>query len=623
MHTIKVYYGSRLYGNRIIGETLPEPKYTFENINFILGDGISTYQTLNNINSEDSPTYLTATDESGITTLWYVIASQKTRKNQLTLSLKRDFLDEDWDKLKNQPFICTKSATIPDDISDAKYKKTMNLSQVKQKEILLKDISQNDGWFVFYLSKPHMIEKVTEISTTDESGKTTTESVKSLVMSEDYISGKTFADRNMSITFCDKSRMTHTETANYDVFVVPVGGPVYFSKDGGEQLRSNMNKLQVYRVAQILSLNLGSVIYDIQYLPYVTEHTFSIGSGYAIIKLNNKEIGFGQILTTAEEHGNIHDNADIKALRDEYNALKSPLEKRKFHEKYMFRLTSPNYQASFDFSIVKNDTFPSFKVDIALKPYTPYIYVYPTFSGLYGHVFHDGRGLILSGDFSIDRTDSAWTNYKLQNKNYEASFNRGIQSLDLNNTYQSMLAEQQKQEQWVGGVTKTIGDALQGGLNGFVASGFNPWGGVISGAVAGVSSGIGAGMDIRHGYQNREMERNIRDDNRQAQMDNFNYQIGNVQAMPSTLTKISAINPNYKVYPILEIYKCTTQEEKNLEYSIKYNGLDINLMTTLSIFDHGYISGSIIKFPSDLNINESQSQAINQELQNGIYYKEV
>lgn len=622
MHTIKLYYGVRLYTNRIIGQELPEPKYTFEGINFILGNGVSTNQTLNGVDADESPTYLTATDEDNNTTEWFVMGSYKNRKNQLTLMLRRDFLDEKWDVIKGCPFICNKSSTIPDEISDAKYKKTMNLSQVKKKEVLLKDFNGSEGWFVFYMSKPHMVEKETSIltQTTVTSGdksevQTTTgktETQKDMVLSEDYISGKTFVDGNLSIAFCNKSEMTHTQTANYDVFAIPVGSGRTFTKEGGQILRSTLDRLQVYRVAQLLSLNLGSVIYDIQYVPFITESVFSYRSGYAIITINGEERGFGQILDVSEGTIKIADNNDLKELRDEYNSMISNLDKRKYHERYTFRLTSPNYQSIFEFSIVKNDTFPTFKADIALKPYTPYIYVYPEFSGLYGGVFHDGRGMILSGDFSVDRTDSAWTNYKLQNKNFQASFDRDVQTMDLQTNV--MLNEMNRKtiSNAIGVFTNTASATAQGAL-------FGPIGAV----VGGVSSFAGGLTDAIMDEYRQEDQMMLNSDKVDSAKMQFQYQIGNIKAQPTTLTKVSAINPNYKVFPILEVYDCTEQEKKNLDNSILYNGIDINLMTTLSIFKSGFIEGTIVQFPSDLNLNDMQTGTINNELNLGIYYKEV
>lgn len=99
----------------------------------------------------------------------------------------------------------------------------------------------------------------------------------------------------------------------------------------------------------------------------------------------------------------------------------------------MYRIVSPNYQGEFEFSVAKNNGVDFFNVDCSYKPHNPYIHVNPNFKGLYGKDFNDGRGLICNGDFSFGMISDAFTNYELQNKNYQAIFNRQIQNMDVMN----------------------------------------------------------------------------------------------------------------------------------------------------------------------------------------------
>lgn len=601
MATVTLYYGVGLYSNRIIDENISKADTVraFKNINFIQGNGIDTTLTINEPPSvSESPSYLTVDyEDNSHLQLWFVISCYKQNARQITLTLRRDFLTEYWKKLEKLPFLCDKASTIPDSCKDAQYKKTMNLSQIKKKEILLKDNNYGEGWFVFYLAKP---------KTSDQ----------------DHISGQTFTDGNTSITFCDKSQMTHTITANYDVFAIPVGGNISFTKEGGQSLLSNLTKLQVYRIAQMICLNLDSnIVYDIQYLPFIPESVFSYRSGYAIIKVNNEEVGFGQILDSSEGSIYLPENDELQSMRKEYNALATPLEKRKYEEKHMFRLSSPNYQSSFEFSLVKNGIFPTFSADIALKPYNPYIYVYPSFSGLYGSIYHDGRGMILSGDFSVDRTEDAWQTYQLNNKNYESAFNRQIQSMDLKNSISMKEANWNIANSYVGALTGTASGAAAGAMAGTMIA---PGIGTVVGAIAGGASSLAGGVaDVANSHAQKAYTRELNDDARDNAIQQFQYQIGNIQALPNTLTKVSAINPNYKVYPVLEVYECTEQESANLDSAIRYNGIDINIICKLSDFSSGYVQGSVLYFPPDLHLNQEQALTINEALQSGRYIKEV
>ena len=100
----------------------------------------------------------------------------------------------------------------------------------------------------------------------------------------------------------------------------------------------------------------------------------------------------------------------------------------------MLRLCSPNYNGLFEFNLAKNGgTVDSWNVDLTLRPYNPYIHVNPYFKHLYGYNFHDIRGLVCGGDFSLGILNNAWISYEIQNKNFQTLFDRQIQNLDVNN----------------------------------------------------------------------------------------------------------------------------------------------------------------------------------------------
>ena len=115
-----------------------------------------------------------------------------------------------------------------------------------------------------------------------------------------------------------------------------------------------------------------------------------------------------------------------------FNKYKVNIEDYKLeNECDMYRLCSPNYSSVFEFNPAKNDGIEGYNVRFTYKPYQPFIQVAPKFNRLYGQDFKDDRGLILSGDFSLDVISDAWTNYKLQNKNYLLAFDRQIENLEI------------------------------------------------------------------------------------------------------------------------------------------------------------------------------------------------
>lgn len=130
----------------------------------------------------------------------------------------------------------------------------------------------------------------------------------------------------------------------------------------------------------------------------------------------------------------------------------------------LYRLVSPNYQGDFEFSPSKNGGVDRFNVDCTYKPFNPYIHVNPDFGGLYGDDYNDSRGLICQGDFTVGMISDAFTQYELQNKNYQSIFNRQIQNMDVSN-------EIARQEQLFKSISGSVTGAAAGAAGGAMVGG--------------------------------------------------------------------------------------------------------------------------------------------------------
>ena len=274
-----------------------------------------------------------------------------------------------------------------------------------------------------------------------------------------------------------------------------------------------------------------------------------------------------------------------------------------------YRVVSPNYQGSFDFNVAKNGgSCEGFIAECTYKPYVPYIKVVPQLSGLYGGNYGDARGLICGGDFSLGRVNSAWEEYQLNNKNYQNIFNREIQSLDLE---QSIAYRNQAISSAVGILTG--GGA--GAVGGAAASG--SWIGAVVGGVAGTAgSAVGAGIDIDTLARQQKDARNLA-------IDKFNYQLGNIKALPYTLTKVSAFDINSKIWPFLEYYTCTDKEKEALENKIAYESMTVMRIGTFGefyqIYDTPrYFKGELIR-NTEIAEDNHIFEAIYAELLKGVY----
>ena len=275
---------------------------------------------------------------------------------------------------------------------------------------------------------------------------------------------------------------------------------------------------------------------------------------------------------------------------------------------YMWRLVSPNYQGSFDFNIAKNGgRIDSFNVFCTYKPFTPTIKVAPNFNWLYGAEYKDNRGLLCGGDFSLPRVNDEWITYQLNNKNYQNIFNRDIQHLDF-------MQGLEMRNQLVSGGVGIFSDAVKGaGAGAMVGGGY----GAIAGAVVGAgASAVGYGIDVD------TMARTHRE-NKQLAIDKFNYQLGNVKALPYTLTKVGSFDVISKIFPIIEIYMCSNEEIIAFEKKIKYESMTVMRIGTLREFANfddelHYFKGSLIR-NDEIADDTHILNAIYEELLKGVY----
>ena len=271
----------------------------------------------------------------------------------------------------------------------------------------------------------------------------------------------------------------------------------------------------------------------------------------------------------------------------------------------LYRLVSPNYQGSFEFNVAKNGgAVNGFIADCTYKPYTPYIKVSPNFSWLYGSNYGDCRGLICGGDFSIGFLQDAWENYQLNNKNYQNIFNREIQNLDVNQGIQ-------RTQQYLSGGLNIARDTIAGGVGGGLATG-SPYGAIAGAVVGGIGSGVGYAADMNL------MERGLQEQ-RQFSIDKFRMQLGNIQALPYTLTKVGAFNINSKVWPFLEYYTCSEQEKEALKMKIQYEGMTVGVVDILGNYmSGGYVQADLIR--NEIVIDDSHLlDDIYIELTKGVY----
>ena len=368
----------------------------------------------------------------------------------------------------------------------------------------------------------------------------------------------------------------HLDDQPYDMFCMPYSDYLTIYKNGQRLFKSNKS-LSVNMAIQIGAVTGSSNIYDIQLLPYCpvrycikADGSFDIGDAKVNYITDSDGNNIGVILWAISSAFTFNIPYNINILNPKIESQTD-----------IYRLCSPNFNGQFEFSPAMNGGVNYFNVDCNYKPFNPYIHINPNFKYLYGLDFNDSRGLICGGDFSLPQLSNAWANYQLNNKNYQNIFDRQIENMEVNNAIQRKKEILGVGLGMIGGVA---GGAMAGAKGGPV--------GIASGVVVGgIGSALAGGIDVMLNERSRIEALDYT-------KDQFGYQLGNIQAIPTSLSKTSALTYNNKIFPVLEYYTCTEEERKALENKLKYNGMTVMRIGTIQEFIREtptYIKGKLIR----------------------------
>lgn len=401
---------------------------------------------------------------------------------------------------------------------------------------------------------------------------------------------------------CDLSGdHVQTRSTPYDIFCIPYG-ELYWNS---ATYNSKTNQLMALQFAAALTEQLGTNLYDIQLLPYCPLSQAIITGFYSstnpVANIPNPRIGqplihgetsriFSGLIWVEEPSFEVIIPAE-QAIA--VNPPADPIEFKVAAQCDMYRIVSPNYNGQFEFNAVKNGGIRQYNVDCTYMPFQPYIKVSPAFERLYGRDYDDARGMICGGDFSLTQTSDAWVQYQIQNKTYSLQFNRQIENLEKMGNYA-------RDQQFIGGVLGAFGGAATGGLAG----------GVVGGVLGGGLSALGGAADFH--YNKLQRQETI-----DYTKDQFNYSLQNIQATPDSLTKVSSLNKNNKLFPFVEYYTCSNVEKEAFRNKIRYNGMTVMAIGKVEDYlreEPTYIKGKIIRIENvydDFHIVNSISEELN------------
>lgn len=396
---------------------------------------------------------------------------------------------------------------------------------------------------------------------------------------------------NQAQVTIDEDRI-HLEDSPYDMFCIPYSDDLVIKNNGVDYCTAN--KSLALSIATEIGRQSGSAnIYDIQLLPYCpVQRAIQANGDFDIVNEKYDRITDGNDATLGVVIWCDHSNFTFDI--DNVITVSNP---KVSNQCDLYRLVSPNYNGQFEFNVAMNGGMTKFNVDCTYKPFSPYIHINPDFGLLYGSDFNDARGLICGGDFSLPQVSDPWANYQLQNKNYQAIFDRQIQNMEVGYKYQNL-------SQLISGSIGAIGTGVTTG--------------VLAGGPFGILSGLGSvGGMLTDYYFNRQLQNEAIDYTK----DLFGYNLGNIQALPDSITKVSPFNGNNKLFPFLEYYTCTETERQAFENKIRWNGMTVMRIGTIQEFirnEETYIKGQIIRL---LDVDEPTNvlNEIANEINKGVF----
>lgn len=445
-----------------------------------------------------------------------------------------------------------------------------------------------------------------------------------------------------TITTTIKNTNRTLNDAPYRMFCIPfaIDGDPVLGRNGWAEI-NNRGGLSVFRsnpeagynMAIKMAADLGANIYDLQLLPYCpcrdvvqSKNGLALKPGlnlydYLAIDSNNtitaNETIVSPIINT---DGNTlesfilwcSESSMTFAINMPITVPNSAVDFKIEHETSFYRLTSPNYNGSFQFKATANNGVDFIEVNATYKPYQPYIQLAPNFKGLYGGDYNDARGLVCGGSFSMPTLSDAWENYQIQNKSYMDAFNRQVENMEINYDIQR---QQQKAAGVINTISASIGGAAAGGITG---SAGGPWGAVagavVGGASSAIASGVGASADLL--YADR-----LQREAMSYTKDQFNLSLANIKALPYSLSRVSSFDINNKYFPFLEFYSSTDEEKEILREKIAYNSMTVGAIGKINDYIQAtptFISGQIIRFVDFAEDYHAAAEIAN-EIHKGVY----
>lgn len=383
----------------------------------------------------------------------------------------------------------------------------------------------------------------------------------------------------------------------YKAFAFPVGS--FRIKKGSSIVENNYDVVQAFLSHWTKD---NARIYDLQILPYCPFQTLiSNDANGPFVEISSSE-------HCIELKDNSNDSVVARGLWIKDSSFSFTIDNSHYVSNIkeeiacdMYRICSPHYETQFEFNAGNTRGWNGIKVECTYKPQQPYIHILPNYKigSLFGFSqFADARGLVSSCSYSLPIVSNAWETYQRTNSTYQLMFDREIDNFEYNRNLTRL-------KEVLGGTAGVFGGTIAGakkGPAGAFAGGVTALGGSIATAVI---NELGKSEELSF------------------KQDQFAYNLRNIQAQPQTLTKVSALDINNRLFPIIEHYTCTEDEKVYFRHFIEYNGYTINQIGNLESYikpargEFTFVQCDIIKVNGDWEIGNHEFTELRAEMMNG------
>lgn len=410
------------------------------------------------------------------------------------------------------------------------------------------------------------------------------------------------------------------DDSDFDILAIPYGDTKFNNGNTTFEIKGSVNDRLVHAIMNAIpaATEENGWLVDVQLLPYCPDPNVMANSIIDVSSYTDPGDLTVHPRYAFNNAGSIYNNSfmlyivksnisfDITSSLSVKNYTgNSAIDYKVSNECELYKLVSPNYNGSFEFSLAKNQGVDSFNIDMTLKPYNPYIHVNPNFKALYGSDWNDIRGLVCGGDFSLPIYSSMWAQYELQNKNYQNIFDRQIRNLDFN----------QGQERIQEYTNLALGIVKGGSTGAFAGAQIGGGWGALIGGVLGTAGSAATGIVDANLMQSRQAEA------KSFTLDNYRYQLGNIKALPDTINKVTPLTYNNKIWPFIEVYSATDEEKDLFVNYLTYRSMNVNAVGNITTYQQSektFIKGQLIRL-EDLNLCTHEANEIYNEIMEGVY----